>query len=45
MNTVGFTFEIRPELKDEFKKAHDEIWPELVNAMKDVGISVRYISM
>ena len=38
MNRVGFYFKIKPELKDEYKKAHDEIWPELVVAMSDCGI-------
>jgi len=38
MNRVGFIFKIRPELKNEYKKAHDEIWPELVKAMTDCGM-------
>ena len=35
----GFTFRIKPELKDKYKKAHDGIWPELTKAIKEVGIS------
>jgi L-rhamnose mutarotase len=38
MQRVGFTFKIRPELKDNYKKAHDEIWPEMAKALRDVGI-------
>ena len=38
MNRVGFLFKIRPGLKNEYKKAHDEIWPELIKAMTDCGI-------
>lgn len=38
MQRVGFTFKIRPELRDDYKKAHDEIWPEMVKALRDVGI-------
>jgi L-rhamnose mutarotase len=32
-----FTFEIRPGTEAEYKKRHDEIWPELVDAIKDAG--------
>jgi L-rhamnose mutarotase len=37
MERVCFTFEIRPGTEDEYKKRHDEIWPELVDAIKDAG--------
>src|SRR5205085_8971176 len=36
---VCFTFEIRPGTADEYKKRHDEIWPELVDAIKDAGFA------
>jgi len=39
MQRVGFTFKIRPEVKADYKKAHDEIWPDLVDAMKEHGMS------
>jgi len=39
MQRVGFMFKIRPELKDEYKKAHDEIWPEMAKAIKEHGIN------
>ena len=38
MARYGFLFRIRPELKADFKKAHDEIWPQLVAAIREVGI-------
>ena len=38
MGRTAFMFRIKPELKDEYKKAHDEIWPELAKAIRDVGI-------
>jgi L-rhamnose mutarotase len=38
MQRVGFTFRIRPELKDEYKKAHDNIWPEMAEAIRKCGI-------
>lgn len=39
MTRIGSIFKIKPDLKDEYKKAHDEIWPELAKAIKDAGIS------
>jgi L-rhamnose mutarotase len=36
---VCFTFEIYPGAEDEYKKRHDEIWPELVQAIKAAGQS------
>lgn len=39
MERVCFTFEIRPGTEAEYKKRHDEIWPELVQAIKDAGQS------
>lgn len=38
MGRAAFIFRIKPELKDEYKKVHDEIWPELSKAIRDVGI-------
>ena len=32
------TFEIYPDKADEYKKRHDEIWPELVEAIQDAGL-------
>lgn len=37
MKRYGEVFRIRPEFKAEYKKAHDEIWPELVEAMHEAG--------
>jgi L-rhamnose mutarotase len=39
MERVCFTLEIRPGTEDEYKKRHDEIWPELVEAIKAAGQS------
>lgn len=33
------TFELRPGTEAEYKRRHDEIWPELVEAIKDAGFS------
>jgi len=31
-------FRIRPELLEEYEKAHDEIWPEMATAITESGI-------
>ena len=33
-----FTFEIYPDKADEYKKRHDEIWPELVELIQKSGL-------
>ena len=38
MERLCFTFEIYPGTEDEYKKRHDEIWPELVEAIQEAGI-------
>jgi L-rhamnose mutarotase len=38
MERVCFTFELRPGAEDEYKRRHDEIWPELVEAIREAGI-------
>ncbi len=38
MQRIGFKFRIKPELKAEYKKAHDEIWPEMAEAIREHGI-------
>jgi L-rhamnose mutarotase len=39
MERVCFTFEIYPGTEAEYKKRHDEIWPELVDAIRAAGQS------
>jgi L-rhamnose mutarotase len=36
---VCFTFEIQPGTEDEYKRRHDEIWPELVEAIRESGFA------
>ena len=38
MKRYAFIFKIRSELKDEYKKAHDEIWPDMGKAINESGI-------
>jgi L-rhamnose mutarotase len=39
MERICFSFEIYPGTEDEYKKRHDEIWPELAQAITDAGQS------
>jgi L-rhamnose mutarotase len=38
MKRYGCIFRIKPELKAEYKKAHDEIWPDMARAIRKSGI-------
>ncbi len=35
----AFKMKLNPGRKDEYKKRHDEIWPELSQVLTDAGIS------
>jgi L-rhamnose mutarotase len=34
----AFQMRIKPELKTEYRKAHDEIWPDMARAIRRSGI-------
>jgi len=34
----AMVFRIKPEMKAEYKKAHDEIWPDMAEAIRQSGI-------
>ena len=38
MKRYGFVMKVKPELKAEYKRAHDEIWPDMAQAIRDSGI-------
>jgi len=38
MERYCFTFRLRPGMEDEYRRRHDEIWPELVEALRDAGV-------
>ena len=38
MKRFGFKMKLTPGLKEEYRKRHNEIWPELVKLLKDAGI-------
>jgi L-rhamnose mutarotase len=39
MERLCFTFDVYAGKEAEYKKRHDEIWPELVEAIKGAGFS------
>lgn len=38
MGNYAWVLEIRPGYEEEYKKRHDEIWPEMVDTLKAAGI-------
>lgn len=39
MVRIAFKMQLHKGFEAEYKKRHDEIWPELVELLKDTGIS------
>jgi L-rhamnose mutarotase len=40
MKSIGLALKLRPGAYDEYKKRHDELWPELGEALRSFGISM-----
>ena len=40
---IGFKMQMNPGKAAEYKKRHDEVWPELKKALLDAGITEYYI--
>ena len=38
MSQHAWILEVRPGYEEEYKKRHDEIWPEMLEALKQAGI-------
>ncbi len=39
MTRVAFKMQLFPGFEEEYKKRHDELWPELAHLLKTTGIS------
>ena len=39
MHRIAFKMQLYKGCEDEYKKRHDEIWPELQSLLKEAGIS------
>jgi L-rhamnose mutarotase len=35
----AFKMQLKPGQKDEYRRRHDEIWPELLDLLKSAGVS------
>lgn len=38
MTQYAWVLEVRPGYEEEYKRRHDEIWPEMTDALKEAGI-------
>ncbi len=38
MKRIGFAMQLLPGKVEEYKKRHDEIWPELVRELENAGV-------
>lgn len=43
MKTLAFKMHLTEGMKEEYKKRHDEIWPELKALLKEAGVSDYHI--
>ena len=39
MEKIGFVMQLKPGNEVEYKKRHDEIWPELSQTLRKAGVS------
>ena len=39
MEKIAFVMKLKPGREAEYKKRHDEIWPELAQTLKQAGVS------
>ncbi len=37
MKRVGFLLKVKPEMIDEYKKRHQAVWPEMLDALRRTG--------
>ena len=38
MTNYAWVLEVRPGYEEEYKRRHDEIWPEMLDALRKAGI-------
>lgn len=39
MEKIAFKMKLNPGMEAEYKRRHDEIWPEMVKMLKEAGVS------
>ena len=37
MKRVGFVLKVRPERLEEYKRHHERVWPEMLQALREAG--------
>jgi L-rhamnose mutarotase len=37
MHRVAFLLKVKPEMMDEYKRRHKEVWPEMLAALRETG--------
>ena len=37
MTRVGFVLKVRPELVDDYRSKHEDVWPEMLDALRRTG--------
>ena len=40
MFSIGLLLKLKPGCEQEYKKRHDELWPEMADAMHKAGVSM-----
>jgi L-rhamnose mutarotase len=43
METHAFRMQLKPGMEEEYRRRHDEIWPELSDLLREAGISDYWI--
>lgn len=43
LQTLAFKMQLKPGVVPEYTRRHDELWPELAQALRDAGISDYWI--
>lgn len=38
-NKLAYTMKLKPGAADEYKRRHDEVWPEVLNVLREHGFS------
>lgn len=37
MQRIAFTLNVKPHLIDEYRRRHAEVWPEMLDALRETG--------
>ncbi|MGI9598902.1 MAG: L-rhamnose mutarotase [Acidimicrobiales bacterium] len=37
MNRIAFTLQVRPDMLDDYRRHHESVWPEMLDALRRTG--------